>query len=417
MIKNTNKFNKTALVSALMLATGAQAATIVVDGVTCNLNDAITAANTDAVAGGCTAGAGADVLELPIGGTFNLAGGTPDVVSEVTINGNATVIDGGAVTRIFTVQGGGDLTINDSIVSNGVSTTADRNFAGGVRAYDGVLNINRSTFSDHLGGAVIFTRSTGSIVDSVVENNNSFGAAAVYYGGGVSIANSTVTISNSTISRNSTLSGTAGGGGIYITNFGGSDVTISNTTISGNTSINAGGGIGHLGFGAGGTTMSLTNVTLANNTSTGDGGGFSNDIAVVTVSQSLISGNTGTGGAEINSTGGTVAVDDYNLFGFNSVSGVVGVTVGGTDIVPTEAALTDILDVNLADNGGPTPTHALAEDSPAIDVITLQACVSATDQAGKARPIDGNVDGVADCDIGAFENPNPDIIFEDGFEG
>jgi hypothetical protein len=61
---------------ALLLALGpgpSQAATIVVDGVTCTLVDAITAANTDTAQGGCPAGSGADTLMLePPGSTVTL---------------------------------------------------------------------------------------------------------------------------------------------------------------------------------------------------------------------------------------------------------------------------------------------------------------------------------------------------------
>lgn len=418
-MKNT-QFKKTALISALLLATGAQAATIDVDGATCTLADAINAANADTASGGCTAGAGADVLELPVDGTFNLAGGTPNVTSAITINGNGTLIDGGAVTRIFTVQAGGDLTINDSIVTNGVSTYVDRNFGGGVRSYDGNLNINNSTFSNHLGGAVLFTRSTGSINNSVIDGNNSFGAAALYYGAGISISNSTVTIANSTISNNNTYSGMAGGGGLYITNFGGSSVDVINSTFSGNTSVNSGGGIGHLAYGGGGTNISLTNVTIVSNLSNpGFGGGLSNDAAVITISQSIISGNSNPvpGGAEINSTGGSVTLNDYNIIGGNGVSNVVGVTIGASDIVPMES-FSEIFDSPLADNGGPTPTHALADGSPGIDAVPAASCASVSDQTGKARPLDGDGDMTADCDIGAFENDefDFDLIFENGFE-
>ena len=49
----------------------------------------------------------------------------------------------------------------------------------------------------------------------------------------------------------------------------------------------------------------------------------------------------------------------------------------------------------LAGNGGPTPTHGLQPDSPAID--TAQGTCPSTDQRGEARP-----SGFA-CDIGAFE--------------
>ena len=56
----------------------------------------------------------------------------------------------------------------------------------------------------------------------------------------------------------------------------------------------------------------------------------------------------------------------------------------------------------LADNGGPTLTHALLPGSPAIDAVTAGNCPAA-DQRGVSRPQDGTGDGVRACDIGAFE--------------
>jgi hypothetical protein len=50
----------------------------------------------------------------------------------------------------------------------------------------------------------------------------------------------------------------------------------------------------------------------------------------------------------------------------------------------------------LADNGGPTWTHALLAGSPALDAADDSVCPS-TDQRGVARPQGSN------CDIGAFE--------------
>ena len=45
---------------------------------------------------------------------------------------------------------------------------------------------------------------------------------------------------------------------------------------------------------------------------------------------------------------------------------------------------------------------ALLAGSPAIDAADAAAC-PATDQRGVARPQDGDDDGEALCDIGAFE--------------
>jgi hypothetical protein len=58
------------------------------------------------------------------------------------------------------------------------------------------------------------------------------------------------------------------------------------------------------------------------------------------------------------------------------------------------------------DNGGPTETHALLPGSPAVDAGDDTACPAA-DQRGVTRPVDGNGDGTAVCDIGAYEKAVP----------
>ena len=63
----------------------------------------------------------------------------------------------------------------------------------------------------------------------------------------------------------------------------------------------------------------------------------------------------------------------------------------------------------LQNNGGPTQTHALLAGSPAIDAGDSNGCrdntgaLLQTDQRGLPRATDGNGDGKAACDIGAFE--------------
>jgi hypothetical protein len=66
--------------------------------------------------------------------------------------------------------------------------------------------------------------------------------------------------------------------------------------------------------------------------------------------------------------------------------------------------LAGILNPTLADNGGPTPTHALVRGSRAVDAVIDGTCPPpATDQRGMPRPQDGNGDGSAACDTGSYE--------------
>lgn len=62
------------------------------------------------------------------------------------------------------------------------------------------------------------------------------------------------------------------------------------------------------------------------------------------------------------------------------------------------------------------PVIAYAADGPLTDTgATAIDCLS-LDARGNQRPQDGNGDGIARCDIGAYERPNPNDLFADGFE-
>ena len=133
---------------------------------------------------------------------------------------------------------------------------------------------------------------------------------------------------------------------------------------------------------------------------------------------SIISGNVATNsGDEFNRFyGGGFVSSGYNLLGDSSSSNAAAFVgfipdLGGTDIIATTdgtlpTALTSILNTTLSDNGGPTKTHALVVDSPAIDAGL--AC-SETDQRGILRS-DGK------CDIGSVEFSKAPLIFTDSFE-
>jgi len=173
---------------------------------------------------------------------------------------------------------------------------------------------------------------------------------------------------------------TAYGGGIY--GDVGSTVDISNTTISGNTS-GRGGGLALYG------TSNLRNVTITDNTGTSVTGGL---VAAGTVQlrNVLIAGNDSTVTPDIS---GTVTSGGGNVIGV--ATGAGGFTdptdQTGTDVAPLDAKLSP-----LARLGGPTRTHALWIDSPAIDAgVNVNL---ATDQRGLARSFNGAID------CGAYEH-------------
>jgi len=167
----------------------------------------------------------------------------------------------------------------------------------------------------------------------------------------------------------------SGGGGIFndgtltLTN---STVTLSSSTVSGPSAAARGGGI----FNSYSGTLTLTNSTVSGNSAGIRGGGVHN-YGTLTLTSSTVSGNMGgSQGPEVyNFTAdgsGTVNTGDFNLFGYDGSSGVMGFTPGVTNIVPS-VPLSAILNPALADNGGPTRTHALVSGSPAIDAI-LRSC-------------------------------------------
>ncbi len=183
---------------------------------------------------------------------------------------------------------------------------------------------------------------------------------------------------------------------------------MTNSTISGNTAGNDGGGIENYG------TTTLTNSTVSGNTAHGYGGGIDNwgPNAVLTLHSSLISGNTVIiDGDEIYNSDdplytGTVTVDSSNLFGHSgkaSAEVLYGFSPGTSDITATSdgtdsTSLSAILDITLADNGGPTMTHALVKGSPAVDLDRECSTNLAEDQRGEPRPLGKG------CDAGSFES-------------
>ncbi|MGQ0701200.1 MAG: choice-of-anchor Q domain-containing protein [Panacagrimonas sp.] len=339
----------------------ANAATIaVVDG-GCTLIDAITAANTNAPAGLCGMGSGgSDTITLPAGSTQTLVSaigdnGLPVITSAITVIGNDSTIvraPSSPAFRIFAVNGNGSLTLQRTTLSGGSAASN----GGAIYSAGGAVALTDSTLSGNSAGSI--------------------GGAVLNVGG-------SLTMSGSTVSGN--FAGLAGGG---IASLGGA-AAIVESTVSGNTAGSFGGGI----YGQGGAVTLIESTVTGNNGGTFGGGVFPFG-GFLDLNRSLISGNTASNGAELYSFFATVDANNFNVFGFSGSSGTnAAFTPGPLDIVPT-VALPAILGL-LANNGGPTLTHALTTGSPAINAVGTSCFPK--DQRGVNRP--KNVK----CDIGAFE--------------
>ena len=382
----------------VIFVVNAQAATITVDTTAdddtsngnCTLREAIIAANSDTAVDNCAAGSGQDTIQLPAG-TYTLsivgvnedaaATGDLDITDDLILTGvetASTIIDGDGIDRVFQVIGTITVDISGVTIKNGYEGSS---VGGGIRNEYATLTLNNIT----------------------VSNNT-----AVHGGGIYNTTGGVLTLTNSTIQDNS--ASTYGGG---IDNYG-ATLTLSNSTITGNNAGSNGGGI-YNGVNTG--TATLVNATITNNTTdnnsdgSGNGGGIYRSLGIINLKNTIIAGNIDTGG-EAPDCGGTINSQDFNLLGDDS-----GCTFNTqpNDQVGTSSNPIDPLLGPLQDNGGPTLTHALLSGSPAIDAGDNVGSPPA-DQRGVTRPQDGDGDGSAICDIGAYEVAPITLIGPNGGE-
>ncbi|MEH2290354.1 DUF4347 domain-containing protein [Nostoc sp.] len=332
-----------------------------------------------------------------------------DAFGSILINSNAslsltnsTVSDNrGSVGGIFNR---GSLSLTNTTVSDNMGSS----LAGGI-FNSGNLKLTGSTVSDNRGdtyGGGIFNKGSLSLTNSTVSSNHldtvlfstrgEPGAElANSYGGGI-FNTGNLRITASTVSNSEATYG----GGIF--NQG--TFNLNNSTVSSNTSYIEGNGISNKG------TLTLINSTITNNyispsSAFGDDGQFhdfyygqgrsvfNDPDGTVIVGNTIIAGNFGLQGDVF----GSFTDLGSNLIGNSTGStGFIISTLVGTSANPINPKLTP-----LQNNGGATLTHALLENSPAINAgknALIPASIT-TDQrgAGFDRISEGTVD------IGALE--------------
>jgi len=305
------------------------------------------------------------------GGIFSSLGTV--TLTSSTINGNST-------TGLFVAGGGirstGTVTLTNSIVS-GNYTTENFTYGGG-----------------------IFSSADVTLTNSTVSGNSTTGKGAD--GGGIRSFGD-VTLTRSTVSGNSTAGASARGGGI----FSSGTVTVANSTVSGNSTAGFfayGGGI--FSFGA----LTLTSSTVTDNRanySNATGGGIWNNNDTITIANSIVAGNTAGGGSpDIDPRTGIFTVN------FSLLGSAVTPDTGGSGNLSSDNPLLGL----LANNGGPTETHALLVGSLAIDAGDPEIVSPPSfDQRGSGfdRVRDGDGDTTAVIDIGAFERQSPPALSAD----
>lgn len=324
------------------------------------------------------------------------------ISKSLTIQGpgaNLLTISGNDANRVFEVNSGVTVSISGLTIANGkVSGGSGSNNQGGGIYNSGTLNVVSSTLSHnsvsggcHSDGGGIYSNGTLTLTNSTLSNNSASGSSGCgggNFGGGIYNTGGTLTLTNSTLSgnsvssisfnvgggiyndgtlniRSSTLSGNSvsgssasfnGGGGIYHLS---NTLTITNSTLSGNS---VSGGSSNEGGGVFGTGFTIASSTVSGNSASGgssnEGGGIYNPSSTpVNARNTIVAANTATTGPDVF---GALNSQGHNLFGNTS-----GVTITGdttTNILNQDPKLGP-----LASHGGPTQTHLLLPNSPAID--------------------------------------------------
>jgi hypothetical protein len=286
---------------------------------------------------------------------------------------------------------------------------------GGLFSTAALVAVNSSTLSDN--AAVAGDGGSGGYGSDL---GDSWGAAGGWGGpggnsqGGGAFVDSDVTFLDSTISTN-WVRGSLGGVGAW-GGHGKDDQSGGNAGGGGNGGLAEGGGICHYGAG----TLQLLSSTIAFNTvdsslggppglpgpgglpagngagHDGRGGGIFNAAGLVVAKNTLIADNQAHTATDVfgnfdltQATHDLVGVADSNcnLTVQNSNGCLVGTTTNTVN--PMLGPLTS--------NGGPTWTHQLLKNSPAINAGDNAAVTVSVDQRGLTRIVGGTVD------IGAYE--------------
>jgi hypothetical protein len=252
-------------------------------------------------------GPGADLITVSgnhESGVFEVPPETPTQDVQIA---DLTVADGAGVFYASGPKGGGFFNWDDTVTLTRVTVTG--NAVGGGSSHGeggGIYNVFGSTVLNSC-----------TVSDNQANPGGSFGGSY----GGIDNANGTMTLNNCLVSGN-TAAYTGGVGNLRTMN-------INHSTISGNSSTLFGGGIGN------DEMLTVTDSQIVDNVSTSFGGGIDNNLGWVTVTDSLIAGNTGGGirnSGSMSISGSTIAGNTGRLSGGGIMTGPYDLNISNSTI-------------------------------------------------------------------------------------
>lgn len=405
----------------------AQAATLTVTK-TADTNDNVCDADCSLREAIFAAAASGDVIEFasPLFDSAQIIVLTSSLINSKTLNisgrdPNLTGISGNNQYR--TLYNSGNMTLNDLTIRDGLRITEV-----GAGIYNaGTLTLNRTFVTDNkvvgeIGfngkfGGGIFNQSGGTLTINesfIAGNYTASNASYSCYGGGI-YNEGNATIKHSTIYNNRLVGEFNNGAGVF--NASGGTLLIESSTLTGNyLNRQNGQNRGAALYSEGITRLTNTTIsgnTVASNTLASFAGGVFVQTGTTIITNSTIAGNYSLQiGSGIKENGGSLSlvntIVSANTFNNNVPGGDISGSYNniGGNFIGGNARL-----MAIAGNGGITPTHAPAPDSPIINagnncVLTENACGTGnsaltTDQRGAAYP---RLLGPT-VDIGAVEYP------------